>query len=67
MLGGRFTMQALVLLGELRPEFIQGDVAGIFIDSSSVKAHRSASGGKGRSAPRRSAAQGADARPKSMH
>jgi hypothetical protein len=67
MLGDRFTMQGLVLLGELRLKFIQGDAAGVLTDSSSVRAHRSAGGGKGRSASRRSAAQGADARPKSMH
>ena len=38
----------------------------VLIDSSAVKAHRSASGGKGGSAPRQSANREADARPKSM-
>ena len=38
----------------------------LLIDSSAVKAHRSASGGKGGSAPRRSVDRAADARPKSM-
>ena len=36
------------------------------IDSSAVRAHRSASGGKGGKAARRLAARAADARPKSM-
>jgi transposase len=38
----------------------------VLIDSSAVKAHRSASGGKGGSARRRLGAQGAGAQPKSM-
>ncbi len=38
----------------------------VLIDLSAVKAHRSASGGKGGSAPRRSADRGAGARQKSM-
>ena len=38
----------------------------VLIDSSAVKAHRSASGGKGGSAIRRSAARVADARRRSM-
>jgi transposase len=38
----------------------------LLIDSSAVKAHRSASGGKGGSTPRRSADRAADARPNSM-
>jgi len=38
----------------------------VLIDSSAVKAHRSASGGKGGSVRRRSGAQEADGRPKSM-
>ena len=38
----------------------------VLIDSSAVKAHRSASGGKGGSAIRRSAARAEDARRKSM-
>ena len=37
----------------------------VLIDSSAVKAHRSASGGKGGSATRRSAARAAGARPRS--
>jgi len=43
-----------------------GPPAQLLIDSSAVKAHRSASGGKGGSAPRRSGDRAADARPKSM-
>ena len=43
-----------------------GPPAQVLIDSSAVKAHRSASGGKGGRAVRRSAARGAGARPKSM-
>jgi transposase len=42
-----------------------GPPAQMLIDSSAVKAHRSASGGKGGRAVRRSAARGAGARPKS--
>ena len=42
-----------------------GPPAEVLIDSSAVKAHRSASGGKGGSTHRRSAARAADARPKS--
>ena len=38
----------------------------VLIDSSAVKAHRSASGGKGGSVRRRLGAQEADGRPKSM-
>jgi transposase len=37
----------------------------VLIDSSAVKAHRSASGAKGGSAPRRSGAHAGDARPRS--
>jgi transposase len=43
-----------------------GPPAQVLIDSSAVKAHRSASGGKGGSAARRSAARAADAPPRSM-
>ena len=43
-----------------------GPAAQVMIDSSAVKAHRCASGGKGGSAARRSAARAADAPPKSM-
>lgn len=42
-----------------------GSPAQVLIDSSAVKAHRSASGGKGGSGPRPSAAPGAGARPRS--
>jgi len=38
----------------------------LLIDSSAVRAHRSASGGKGGNAPRRSVDRAAAARPKSM-
>ena len=38
----------------------------VLIDSSAVRAHRSAAGGKGGNGPRRSAARGAGARQKSM-
>ena len=38
----------------------------VLIDSSAVKAHRSASGGKGGRKTRRSVARAADGRPKSM-
>ena len=43
-----------------------GPPAEVLIDSSAVKAHRSASGGKGGSTHRRSAARAAGARPRSM-
>ena len=43
-----------------------GPPAEVLIDSSAVKAHRSASGGKGGSTHRRSAARVAGARPRSM-
>ena len=43
-----------------------GPPAEVLIDSSAVKAHRSASGGKGGSGRRRSAARAAGARQKSM-
>ena len=43
-----------------------GPPAEVLIDSSAVKAHRCASGGKGGSRARRSAALAASARPKSM-
>jgi len=42
-----------------------GPPAEVLIDSSAVKAHRCAAGGKGGSAARRSAARAADAPPKS--
>ena len=42
-----------------------GPPAQVLIDSSAVKAHRCASGGKGGSAVRRSGARGADAPPRS--
>ncbi len=42
-----------------------GPPAEVLIDSSAVKAHRSASGGKGGSGRRRSAARAAGARPRS--
>ena len=42
-----------------------GPPAQVLLDSSTVKAHRSASGGKGGSRPKRSVARGADARPRS--
>ena len=43
-----------------------GPPAEVLIDSSAVKAHRSASGAKGGSADRRSAARAAGARPRFM-
>ena len=43
-----------------------GPPAEVLVDSSAVKAHRSASGGKGGSTHRRSAAHAAGARPRSM-
>ena len=43
-----------------------GPPAEVLIDSSAVKAHRSASGGKGGSGRRRSAARAVGARPRSM-
>ena len=43
-----------------------GPSAQLLIDSSAVKAHRSASGGKGGSSIRQSAARAADGRPRSM-
>lgn len=43
-----------------------GPPAEVLIDSSAVKAHRCASGGKGGNAPRRSAGRGAGARARSM-
>jgi transposase len=43
-----------------------GPPAEVLIDSSAVKAHRCASGGKGGNSIRRSAARAADARQKSM-
>lgn len=43
-----------------------GPPATVLIDSSAVKAHRCAAGGKGGNAPKRSAARAADARPRSM-
>jgi len=43
-----------------------GPSAQLLIDSSAVKAHRSASGGKGGSSIRRLAARAADGRPRSM-
>ena len=49
--------QALVTAG--------GPPAEVLIDSSAVKAHRCASGGKGGSNPKRSAARAAAARPRS--
>lgn len=42
-----------------------GPPAEVLMDSSAVKAHRSASGGKGGSGPRRSVARAADAPPSS--
>ena len=48
------------------PAAVGGPPAQVLIDSSAVKAHRSASGGKGGSARRRLGAQEADGRPKSM-
>jgi transposase len=44
-----------------------GPPAQLMIDSSAVKAHRSASGGKGGSSTKRSADREADAQPKSTH
>lgn len=43
-----------------------GPPSQVLIDSTAVRAHRSASGGKGGSKPRRSAARAAGARRKSM-
>jgi transposase len=43
-----------------------GPPAEVLIDSSAVKAHRCAAGGKGGNSPRRSGARAADARPRSM-
>src|SRR5215217_4889450 len=43
-----------------------GPSAQLLIDSSAVKAHRSASGGKGGSSIRQSAARAVDGRPRSM-
>ena len=43
-----------------------GPSAEVLIDSSAVKAHRCASGGKGGNRARRSVARAADARPRSM-
>ena len=43
-----------------------GPPAEVLIDSSAVKAHRCAAGGKGGNSPRRSAARAVGARPKSM-
>jgi len=43
-----------------------GPPAEVLIDSSAVKAHRCAAGGKGGNSARRSAARGADGRQKSM-
>ena len=43
-----------------------GPPAEVLIDSTHVKAHRSAAGGKGGRTPRRSASAEADATPKSM-
>ncbi len=42
-----------------------GPPAHVLIDSTAVKAHRSASGGKGGSRTRRSGVRGVDARPRS--
>ena len=42
-----------------------GPPAAVLIDSSAVKAHRCAAGGKGGTRPRRSAARAAGARPRS--
>lgn len=42
-----------------------GPPAEVLIDSSAVRAHRCAAGGKGGSGPRRSAGRGADERPRS--
>jgi len=43
-----------------------GPPAEVLIDSSAVKAHRCAAGGKGGNTPRRSAARAVGARPRSM-
>jgi transposase len=43
-----------------------GIIGTVAIDSSTIKAHRSAAGGKGGRTAKRSAARGAAARPKSM-
>jgi len=45
---------------------VGGPSAQLLIDSSAVKAHRSASGGKGGSSIRRLAARAGDGRPRSM-
>jgi transposase len=45
---------------------VGGPPSQVLIDSSAVKAHRCASGGKGGSTIRPSAVRGADARPRSM-
>lgn len=44
---------------------VDGPPAQVLIDSSAVRAHRCASGGKGGSKPRRSAAAAADEQPRS--
>ncbi len=44
-----------------------GPPAEVLIDSSAVKAHRCAGGGKGGNTSRRSAGRAAGARPRSMH
>jgi transposase len=44
-----------------------GPPAQVLIDSSAVKAHRCAAGGKGGSGSKRSAVRAADGQPKSMH
>ena len=61
--GWQGTPVADVLPVELLPD---GPPEQVLIDSSAVKAHRCASGGKGGSAIRRSAARAAGAQPKSM-
>jgi transposase len=43
-----------------------GPPAEVLIDSSAVKAHRCAAGGKGGNRPKRSVARAADVRPRSM-
>lgn len=45
---------------------VGGPPAEVLLDSTHVKAHRSAAGGKGASAPRRSASAAVDAPPRSM-
>jgi transposase len=54
----RAIFEALTKLGK--------DSVALSLDSTSIKAHRCASGGKGGNATRRSVAPAADARPKSM-